>query len=178
MIILCFGWAYRYMRLRDGRRQIISVLLSGDVLSDEGVFGEQHAVSAMTITDAQISRVDAATMRTLLDQPLMRDRLYKAHREQEARALALIANLGCRSAKERIAFTILDVTQRLEERGVVRENRYNFPLLQKDIADLVGITPVHVSRIMGELQGGMINLTDGYLEIVNRAGLEEIGLLS
>ena len=61
-------------------------------------------------------------------------------------------------------------------RHVIRGQRYAFPLRQQDIADIVGLTPVHVSRVFTKFrQSGVIELAGGTLAILNLPELERIG---
>jgi CRP-like cAMP-binding protein len=62
---------------------------------------------------------------------------------------------------------------------VIREQRYPFPLRQQHIADAVGLTPVHVSRVLGLLrERGIAELSEGVLQIFNLSELQRIGLLN
>jgi CRP-like cAMP-binding protein len=68
---------------------------------------------------------------------------------------------------------------RLSEHRVLENHPYAFPLLQRHVADLTGLTPVHVSRVMTEFRNaGLIRLTKRSLLITNLTGLERIGQLN
>jgi len=62
---------------------------------------------------------------------------------------------------------------------VIREQRYPFPLRQQHIADAVGLTPVHVSRVLSLFrERGLVVLSDGVLQVFNLPELERIGSLN
>ena len=89
--------------------------------------------------------------------------------------------MRCRlhSAEERIAYLLLHLTQRIAARSVIRDQRYPFPLRQQHIADAVGLTPVHVSRVFGLFRDrGIAELSDGVLQVFNLRELEHIGSLN
>ena len=90
----------------------------------------------------------------------------------------LVTALGQCSAEERIAHLLLHLMPRIAARNVIREQRYPFPLRQQHIADAVGLTPVHVSRVLGLFrERHMLELSEGYLKVINPAELERIGSL-
>jgi CRP-like cAMP-binding protein len=87
--------------------------------------------------------------------------------------------LGQYSAEERIAYLLLHLTRRIAARSVTREQRYPFPLRQQHIADAVGLTPVHVSRVLSLFRDrGIVGLSDGILQVFHPHELERIGSLN
>jgi CRP-like cAMP-binding protein len=91
----------------------------------------------------------------------------------------LLIDLGSRTADERIAHLILDLKLRLERRGMTVENAFVLPLSQRLIAAATGLTPEHVSRVMGSFRrGGLIENGKGFLRIVDLPGLQRIGGLN
>jgi CRP-like cAMP-binding protein len=68
--------------------------------------------------------------------------------------------------------------RRIESHNVIRSMRYPFPLRQQDIAGITGVTPVHVSRVLGNLhQRGICRLSGGTLEVLNMEELKRLGTL-
>ncbi|MFX5237466.1 helix-turn-helix domain-containing protein, partial [Acinetobacter baumannii] len=79
----------------------------------------------------------------------------------------------------RIAHLLLHLMRRIATRSVIREQRYPFPLRQQHIADAVGLTPVHVSRVFSLFrERGIVELSEGALQVFNLTELERIGLLN
>ena len=67
---------------------------------------------------------------------------------------------------------------RIAARNVIREQRYPFPLRQQHIADAVGLTPVHVSRVLSLFRDRrLVTLSEGALTVFNLPELERIGTL-
>jgi CRP-like cAMP-binding protein len=91
----------------------------------------------------------------------------------------IIAALGQCSAEERIAFLLLRLMKRIASQNVIREHQYPFPLRQQHIADAVGLTSVHVSRILGVFrERGIAELSSGVLKVLNLAELQRLGSLN
>jgi CRP-like cAMP-binding protein len=62
--------------------------------------------------------------------------------------------------------------------NVIRDQRYPFPLRQQHIADAVGLTSVHVSRVLGLFRDRrLLALSEGVLTVFNPSELERIGSL-
>ena len=173
--VILEGWAYRYRQLKDGRRQIVSILLPGD-LCDPHIFlldRMDHTIGTITpVTLAQIPRramQDLSARSAVLDEALMREALATAAVQRE-----WTVSLGRRSAIERLAHLFCEVHARLEAVGLADAAGCPFPLIQSDLADALGQTPVHINRTLQDLRGtGLISLSKRRLTIHDRAGLAE-----
>jgi CRP-like cAMP-binding protein len=143
------GWSFRFARLSDGRRQILSVLLPGDFFSVMSLFRRELPFSVQTLTTSEFCKFnrDDLIARLFRDQPAV-DFLASLIAAETTRADDLVLDLGRRAADERIARLILDLMNRLSSLGLTRGPAFDFPLRQEHIADIVGLTPVHVSRVI------------------------------
>lgn len=178
--VLCEGWAFRLIQLADGRRQVLSVVLPGDLFSITTVFEPQLHVSVQALTRIVYARFDREQVQLLaLSTPKTTAKLANICTLERVQADELATVLGQRSADERIAHVILQVVQRLRpERAVVGE-RYLFPLRQQHIADMTGLTSVYVSQILKNLrESGLLDLLHGILTILNRRELERVARLA
>jgi CRP-like cAMP-binding protein len=175
--ILCYGWAIGFVQLSDGRKQTLSVLLGGDLFSSRLVFEPALHFSVQALTEVRFSRINRADLKARLAASSRTfEALAKACLDESKAVENLLIDLGRRTADERIAHLILSVTERLRGRNVIREQFYPFPLRQQDIADIVGLTPQHVSRVITKFrQAGLIEISGGRLTIMNLPELERIG---
>ncbi len=178
MLVLCDGWAFHYLQLADGRRQILSFLLPGDLLSPLVAVRERSASSTMALTDLQLTGLRRAEIcNELRADTGVALALAEALADALSNMAELAAALGRCSAEERVAYLILHLARRTAAQSIVRDERYRFPLRQQHIADALGLTSVHVSRTMRQFQDrGLIRLSGGFLEICDRRELERIGL--
>jgi CRP/FNR family transcriptional regulator, anaerobic regulatory protein len=179
IFVLCSGWAFRYIQLSNGNRQINKFLMSGDLFSSISIFEEVTHFSARALTSVQIC---------MFPRSAFRDKCFTDNEFQSAMARSFVADardtaelaavLGRRSAEQRIAYLFLHLIQRIAVNHVIREGRYPFPLRQQHIADAVGLTPVHVSRVLSTFrERGIIWFSDGVLEILDFPELERMGSL-
>lgn len=176
---LCHGWGFRFLQLADGRRQILGFLLPGDLFSAGSVFEERLPFSVRALTDVQISTMRRTEIQSrLLTNPAVIAALTKICSAETKYSEELITALGQCSAEERIAFLVLQLTERIAARNVIREQQYPFPLRQQHIADAVGLTAVHVSRVLGLFrERGILELSSGVLKIHNMAEVRRLGSL-
>lgn len=173
--VILEGWAYRYRQLKDGRRQIVSILLPGD-LCDPHIFlldRMDHAIG--TITPVMLTQIPGRTLQDLtarsaaLDEALMREGLATAAVQRE-----WTVSLGRRSGIERLAHLLCEVHARLEAVGLADAAGCPFPLTQADVADALGQSPVHVNRALQDLRStGLISLNKRRLTVHDRAGFVE-----
>jgi CRP-like cAMP-binding protein len=180
IFLLCGGWGFRFFQLPDGRRQILNFLLPGDLFSAASVFEERFQYSVNALTEIQVSGMRRVEVRARLAiNPDILNALAKSGIAELEAADRMQTVLGQYSAEERIAYLLLHLTQRIAARSVIREQRYPFPLRQQHIADAVGLTPVHVSRVFSHFRDrGIVELSDGVLRVFNVSELEHIGSLS
>src|SRR3954469_23288621 len=151
--VVTSGWACRYKMLEDGRRQILSFFLPGD-LCDLNVYilrEMDHTLSALTpVSYAEITRdmMDDITSRyPRITQAFWWDTLV-ATAVQRERTL----NIGQRTALERMAHLLCEIFIKMEVVGQTHGNHCEFPLLQSDLAEATGLSTVHVNRTLQELR--------------------------
>jgi len=174
------GWAAAVMTLSDGRRQILSFLLPGDMISTVLVFDARPGSLVETITEVRFSMFKRSQLKSVLQQyPAALEKLFDAWIEEKQRADQLITDLGRRTASERIARLILNLADRLARRGMTSGSgdtvEMEFPLRQHQIADATGLTPVHVSKVLNEFRrNGLIKISNRSLTILDPAGFRRI----
>lgn len=177
--VICCGWAASVMMLSDGRRQILSFLLPGDMVSTVLLFEPRANCLVEAITDVRYRTFKRAEIKeAVLKHADLFAQFSKAWIEEKHRADQLIVDLGRRTADERIARLILNLSERLAERGPAGKNEMTemeFPLRQHHIADATGLTPVHVSKVLSEFRrNGLIKISDRSLTILDPTGFRRV----
>jgi len=178
--IVLSGWACRYKALEDGRRQILSFFLPGD-LCDLNVFilrEMDHTLSSLTMLSyAEITRdmLEHVTSNyPRITQALWWDTLVAMAVQRE-----WTLNVGQRTALERMAHLLCELFVRLEAIGHTQGNSCEFPLLQSDLADATGLSTVHVNRTLQELRAqNLIVLRAKELTIPDLEALKEAALFN
>ncbi len=161
--VVLAGWAQRYKQLEDGRRQILGFILPGEVCNLDlfTLLRTDHSIGAVrTVTVAEIDRDEIE--RLLVDCPHLAQILCLGEIIAKSRQHEWVLSLGQRVAIERVAHLLCEIFERERLRGRVRGQKCDFPPTQAQIAEAVGLTPVHVNRMLHELRRGQC------VEIANR----------
>ena len=171
------GWACQYTTTRDGRRQISALLLPGDVCNLDALpFGK---------LDGGVRMLTSGTM---LSVPRDRVAALVATSAGIAQAfiwLGAVENailsrrtlcLGRLSARERMAHLLCELAVRLGFNNDEGEVSFDMPLTQEQLADVLGLTAVHVNRTLLQLRrDGLLTSTKRVVGICDVAALRLAG---
>lgn len=151
--VVLAGWACRYKELSNGKRQITSFCLPGDI-SDERIFlFEQMDHSIATLTPAIVSGIDPSAIERLAeDYPRIRRALARQSQIQAAIQREWILSLGQRGAPERMAHLFCEIHFRLGLVGLADRDSCDMPLTQMELGEATGLSTVHVNRVLQELR--------------------------
>ena len=139
--LIVSGWAARVRLLADGRRQLISFLIPGDLI---GLCRQPQPLAVSTIITLSELSFCAAPLPT--EQSRLGEAYAISQALEEAYLLAHIVRLGRLNAQERIADLLLELYERQSLAGLVHRQGFEFPLTQEVLADALGLTSVHVNR--------------------------------
>jgi CRP-like cAMP-binding protein len=170
------GWAIRCKTLPDGRRQILNIILPGDLIGLQGAMFEAAAYSVEALTEVQLCLLPRRKLWSLFENmpELAFDVTWLGSRE-ESIVDENLTSAGQRSAAERIAALIIQLYKRLNVLGMVVNGAMPFPLTQQDIADTLGLSLVHTNKSLAKLRKlGMFSQTDGTLLLSNPKALESL----
>lgn len=160
------GWAFRYKQLADGRRQILSFLLPGNMVAPQAMFSEPLRFSVMAKTSVLLCRFRVADMRKLVaSNEILREEVLARSFHYSSMLDERLTDLGRRNAEGRILRLLLEIHKRQARRNAIdADGGCEFPLHQEDIADALGLTTVHVSRTLKTLRKkGLMVLKQGRL---------------
>ncbi|WP_132254876.1 Crp/Fnr family transcriptional regulator [Methylobacterium segetis] len=174
------GWACRYKTLEDGRRQIISFFLPGD-LCDPHIFvlrEMDHSIGTITqVRLAEISRdsiLDLTERHPRITRALWWEMLVTAAVQRE-----WTVNIGQRAGLERVGHLLCELFIRLRSVGLTEGDSCLLPITQVDLGEATGLTNVHVNRVLQELRGnGLIILKGRQLTIPDLEALQRVSLFS
>jgi CRP/FNR family transcriptional regulator len=150
-VLITSGWAVRCESLPDGREQILDILIPGDVtiLADKNVDKAQFISTRTAMSYFAVSRHQVGEL--LRKCPDSASQLMELLSEESRRLARHVVRLGRGRAEEKIASLILELHGRLARRGLIQETSFFLPLSQQDLADLLGMTLVHLNRILRRL---------------------------
>jgi CRP/FNR family transcriptional regulator len=149
---LSSGWACRAVGWPDGRRAIIDIALPGDIVGIEAALFDPSADKVVAVTALGVQAIDAATLAELMTRPPAAAAVFWLLAEQQRRIDRLVAALARRDARERLALMLADLYDRLRQRGLIGGASYALPLTQQQIGDHLGLTLVHVNRVLRSLR--------------------------
>src|SRR6476620_8606751 len=153
---LCFvrdGYAIRYKLLHSGKRQILNVILPGDVIGFPVSFFDRSMYSVVAISDLtyDICSLDAY-VRLCYEQPQFGLVLSWLAAHEAAIYAEHIVDLGRRTPIERLAHFLLEIHARLLGVGRAEATSFNLPFSQEVMADVLGLSVPHLNRVMQQLR--------------------------
>ncbi len=171
--IACTGWAYRYKDLEDGRRQILSYVLPGDIIGIYAALSPVATGGVATVTAFTAAAVKPqAILDVFADHPRLGALLCWNAAQDDALLREQVVRVGRRSAYERTAHLLLELLKRLQRVEQATDDGYRFPVTQEMLADTLGLTVVHVNRVLRRLrENGLIERDGKQMTIVDTAGL-------
>lgn len=174
--VLCAGWAVRYTLLEDGRRQILNVLLPGDLFDLQVLVAKEADHSVMAATDTDLCIIKPPEFARLFHRSgRLGLAFWWAAVQEEAILREQIVRNGRRSGKERLVHFLLEVHRRARVVGEADDNMFELPLNQTHIADALGLTTVYTNRIMRTLiRDGLITKEASRLYLTDIAKLIDI----
>lgn len=168
--ILHEGWVCSYKRLEDGGRQVIDFRLPGDFIGLHGLFLQASDRDIEALTDVVISEVSKIQLiGAMRNSPGLTEALLWSLARDEAILAQHLVNLGRRSALVRTLHFLLELGYRLHAGDHSMPSRYECPLSQQLLADALGITSIHLNRILRYLrEKELLVLSGGFVELLNR----------
>jgi CRP-like cAMP-binding protein len=174
--ILAEGWACSYKILPDGGRQIVNFQIPGDFLGLRSILFRTADHSVEAVTRIEASEVLASD---ILDgfakAPRLATAVLWAASRDEAMVVEHLVNLGRRSAEERMAHLLLELGARLNLVGISDRTGFDCPLTQYHLADALGLSAVHVNRVLRHLrEEGLVTFQKGRVVLDDFARLQKL----
>nr|WP_206046444.1 Crp/Fnr family transcriptional regulator [Novosphingobium panipatense] len=178
--VILDGWAQRYKQMADGRRQILSFFVAGD-LCDTNVFilrKMDHSLS--TVTQVKLAEISQFEFQEIMENsPRISQALWWSELVTVATQREWTTNIGQRTAYERIAHLFCEIFMRLRTIGQTDANGCEFPMTQAEIAEATGLTQVHVNRTIQDLRRNqLIELRGRRLQVLDLGRLEKAAMFN
>lgn len=177
LFVIRHGSLMSYIILPDGSRQILRVYFPGDFIGSASTIYSKAPESLVALSDAIVCPFDKHALRRLLeDYPRVAALLFLLSNAERVAMTDRLASLGRTSAKARVASFLLDMFDRLRVTDDSITDSFDLKLTQEEIGDSIGLTSVHVNRMIRQMeQEGLISRTNGRIILNDMARLEEIG---
>ena len=174
--VLQSGWGCSFKILPSGERQIITFPVPGDCVGLRSVLLRTSDHSFSAVTDIVVSRVEVPRMLQLFAEfPHIGSAILWATSRDEAITVEHLASIGRRSALERTGHFFLELRARLRLAGVAQGDAFFCPLTQYDLADALGLSAIHVNRVLRELrEQELLTFRDNIMTIQDAAVLKAL----
>jgi len=154
------GFAVRSKMTDQGKRQILSVHIPGDIPDLQSLHLPVMDHDLRTLCGCTVGFISHEALKHVTrKRPAVAEALWRETLIDAAMFREWIVNVGRRSAPQRLAHLLLELCERLRVVGSCPDGRFQLPMTQVDLADALGLTPVHVNRVLKELR------TEGLVEM-------------
>ena len=147
------GLAYRQKLTPNGEREIVSILMPGEFVDLQNLFLDDSDHDIQALTRLTMAEFPIPALRLFVEtcpaagQALWIDALIEAsiHREW-------LLNIGRRNARSRLAHLLCEFSVRFKKSALGDVMAYELPMTQEQLGDALGLTPVHVNRVLKSLE--------------------------
>ena len=163
------GWAARCQLVSNGERQITGLLLPGDLAYSSRPATPFANEEIIALSPCQVAFIPRRALQALMmERPGIADAMQAYAAVEYAISSAWLVSLGRRNALERIAHLLCELQHRMLQVETETPNSFSLPLTQSDLADALGLTPVHVNRKLQALRHDrLIRLKSKNIEILD-----------
>ena len=175
LFVLTEGWVVNYSSIENGNRQILEVGLPGDIIGSREAALKRALSGVRALTPVRYCPVDKHHIKDLFGSSMkLQSIFYLINMRRVAQLSQRVISLGSRETHARIAHFILEIQSRLEEIDSTLHSHFDFPFTQEVLADALGVSTVHVSRITKRLkEEGLVTINRGHAEIHDQQALIE-----
>jgi CRP-like cAMP-binding protein len=176
-LYLVRGYMCRYIDNNQGDRQLVSIQVPGDFVDLHGYPLKllDHDVCALTEVEVAVFR-HADLDRLVAEEPELARKLWFSTLLDAAIHREWIFKLGRLPSHGRVAHFICETELRLRAAGLSDGQRFELPLTQPDVAEICGLTSIHVNRVLRDLrQQGLCTVRGGVVEIEDPLALARLG---
>ena len=171
------GFVCRYKITAEGKRQIMSFHIPGDIPDLQSLHLRVMDHSVGTLTASKLGFIGHEHLRALMRQhPRISDTFWRDTLIDAAVFREWMVGIGRRSAHQRIAHVLCEMLVRFRSVGLANGNGYELPVTQAELADALGLSTVHVNRVLQDLRrDGLIAVRGGSVSTPDWEGLKNAG---
>lgn len=156
--LLVSGIAASHKIVGGGGRQIVGLFFAGELVDFDGLFLPSIDYNVQTISECETSSFHCHELvEVIFECPRIGKALFRETLIKSAISREWMANLGRRDSRTKVAYLLCELSVRLCQSGSTEAHDFTLPLTQEQISDIIGVTPMHVSRVLKELE------TDGLI---------------
>lgn len=147
--VLVSGLAYRHKVSGEGLRQIVSILIPGEMFDLQCLYLETADHNVQTLMRSEVITIPRAALRNIAaDRPFVAQAFVASLLVELAAAREWMLNIGRRDARARLAHFLCELAVRLNRQGFSPGQSYTLPMTQEQLGDATGLTAVHINRTL------------------------------
>ena len=179
LFTLFSGWAIKFKSLDSGERQVVHLLLPGDLVGLETCILGVAEFGVQAVTDVTFCTFDADNFHVVAAAPGVSRRIMMMQAYESSLIAERLTAVGACDARRNLAHLVASLHQRLLKLGLAQEQGFRLPLSIQQIADCCGLTPVHVHRVLRALrEDTIVTLDCRKIEILDLDALRKIACVS
>ena len=159
----------------DGRDQVTGFQMAGELLGLDGISTDRHICDAVALEDSQVCIIPYAPLEQLArEYPELQRQFHKILSREIVRDHVVMTLLGSMRAEERVAAFLLNLTQRLKDRGFSPTSLL-LRMTREEIGTYLGLKLETVSRCFSKLQDdGVLRVRQRHIQVLDPAALEQL----
>jgi CRP-like cAMP-binding protein len=171
------GFACRYILTEEGKRQILSFHISGDIPDLQSLHLSVMDHSLGTVVPCRLAFIQHEDLRALMrNHPRIGDLFWRDTLIDAAVFRQWLVGIGRREAYGRIAHLLCELLVRLRAVELVEDHAFTLPVTQAELADALGISTVHANRVLQDLRAeNLITWRGETLKVLDWEGLQRAG---
>lgn len=171
------GFVCRYNLTRKGRRQIHSFHIAGDIPDLQSLHLKVMDHSLGTLVPSQLAFIHHDDLKRLMvTHPRIADLFWRDTLIDAAIFRQWMVGMGRRSAHARIAHLLCELLVKMRAVGLVEDGAFNLPITQAEMGDALGVTQVHVNRVLQDIRdANLITWKGAAATVLDWQGLKKLG---
>jgi CRP-like cAMP-binding protein len=151
--VMLSGYSVRHKIVAGGARQIVAIHMKRDLVDLQSSLLGTADHSVQMLTKGEVAFIPRAAVEQIaLERPRIGIAMWKDTLVDGSIFREWIANVGRRDSTTRMAHLLCEFAVRLKLAGLGEQTSYELPMTQDQLADAVGLTPVHVNRTLQLLE--------------------------
>lgn len=157
LFLVLRGWVASSAIFANGATQLVNIYLTGDMVGTTDLALRRCAQSAVALTPVELSVISRHEVGLLFERsPRLAALLFMISQEERVMLMDRLASIGSTKAASRLAALLLQVHARVVRAQPGTGDAFDFPLLQSDVADMIGVTAVHLNRTAQALRAAKL----------------------
>ncbi len=165
--LLLSGFAARYKLVSNGKRQITAIHIPGDFIDLHSFLLKNMDHAVMTMTPCTVGLVPHDTLHRITEShPHLTRLLWLSTLIDGAIHREWLVAMGRLRAVTHTAHLLCELFVRLQVVGLTKDNTFEFPVTQAELGDTLGLSTVHVNRVLQELRANKLIMWRGNMVVI------------